>query len=287
MAVYERNYKRYTGPMTPAATRFLILPRYAIQEVFKNRWMTFFFILCLSYPIFCLSIIYLANNASFLSMVPNFQLTDILTINGEFFHFFLQTQGWNAFFLALFMGPGLVSKDLANNGLSLYLSRPFSRTEYVVGKLTVLAGMLSVITWVVGFLLLLIHTNFVGISWLIENSRLMIGMFVGSWIWILTLSLMALAVSAWVRWKPVAAVTMLAVLLGGLFFGNVINAIFNTEMGTLVNLISLIDIVWASMLGVESGSDLSVGAAMLMIGLFWGILLWMLNRRIRAYEVVS
>jgi hypothetical protein len=44
-----------------------------------------------------------------------------------------------ALFLAAFVGPGQVSPDLANNALSLYLARPFSRVEYVLGKMSVLA----------------------------------------------------------------------------------------------------------------------------------------------------
>ena len=37
-----------------------------------------------------------------------------------------------------FIGPGQVSPDLANNALPLYLARPFSRVEYVLGKMSVL-----------------------------------------------------------------------------------------------------------------------------------------------------
>ena len=48
-----------------------------------------------------------------------------------------------------------MSPDLRNNGLPLYLSRPFSRTEYVLGKMSVLLILLSAITWVPGLLLFL------------------------------------------------------------------------------------------------------------------------------------
>jgi hypothetical protein len=30
MAVYERNYGRYQGELTPTRSRFLVLPRYAL-----------------------------------------------------------------------------------------------------------------------------------------------------------------------------------------------------------------------------------------------------------------
>jgi ABC-type transport system involved in multi-copper enzyme maturation permease subunit len=58
----------------------------------------------------------------------------------------LQTQIGFAFLLTAFVGPGLISPDLGNNALVLYFCRPFSRTEYVAGKLLVLVKLLSYIT---------------------------------------------------------------------------------------------------------------------------------------------
>ena len=51
-----------------------------------------------------------------------------------------------AFFIAAFAGPGLISPDLTNGALPLYLSRPFSRAEYTLGKFSVLALLISAIT---------------------------------------------------------------------------------------------------------------------------------------------
>ena len=48
------------------------------------------------------------------------------------------------------VGPVLVSPDLVNNALPLYFSRPFSRAEYVLGKVSVLALLLSLVGGVMG-----------------------------------------------------------------------------------------------------------------------------------------
>ena len=287
MAVYERKYKRYTGAVTPTATRFLILPKYALKDVFKNRWMLAFYVACFVFPLYCAAVIYISNNDSFLSIFPDFRLSDIISVDGNFFLTYLRVQGWFAFLLSLFVGPGLVSRDLANNSLGLYFSRPFSRAEYVIGKVTVLATLLSSITWFIGLLLMLMHANFTSLGWLVDNFRWVFTMFVGSWIWIVTLSLMSLAISAWVRWRPVAAFTMLAIFFGGAFFNQVINALFRTEYGTLLNILSTTTILWAEMLGVDSGSEISPVLAAVVILALWAVMLFMLNRRIRAYEVVS
>ena len=52
-----------------------------------------------------------------------------------------------AIVLAALVGPSLVAPDLANGALSLYFSRPQSRTEYIVARMLVLVGLLSLITW--------------------------------------------------------------------------------------------------------------------------------------------
>ena len=62
----------------------------------------------------------------------------------------MDVQGVLAFVLTAFTGPGLISPDIANGALPLYFCRPFSRAEYVLGKTSVLAILLSQITWIPG-----------------------------------------------------------------------------------------------------------------------------------------
>ena len=59
----------------------------------------------------------------FRSMPPSFKL--------------VKSQGGFAFFVTLHCRAAVVSRDLRNNALPLYLCRPFSRTEYVAGKMSV------------------------------------------------------------------------------------------------------------------------------------------------------
>ena len=52
MAVYERCYKPYEGEVTPEQSRFLVLPRYAYQRIFRSRLFLAFFCLWFVYPLF-------------------------------------------------------------------------------------------------------------------------------------------------------------------------------------------------------------------------------------------
>ncbi len=287
MAVYERKYRRYAGPITPEKTRVLVLPRYAMSDLFQSRAMVSFFALCFAYPLFCAAVIYIRHNAEkFLSL--NIQIADLLAIDAGFFSTLLDVQGTFAFLLALFVGPGLISRDLANNGLPLYLYRPFTRAEYVFGKFMVLAGLLSLVTWVPGLLLFALQGSLAGAAWMGQNLRIAVGLFVGAWIWIALIALLALAFSAWVKWRPVAGFLMLFVLFTGSFIGFLFNQLFRTKWGDLLNLDQMMNIVWAALLGLEDLPKApSVGAAWMSLLTFTAFCLFLLHRKIRAYEVVS
>jgi ABC-2 type transport system permease protein len=289
MAVYERNYGRYTGPATPEWARFLILPRYAYEVVFKSKLFVGFLALCFAPPFFGLVVIYLYHNVSalqFLGLTPE-RLSQIFPISNEFFFSGLWIQGALSFLLVLFVGPALVSPDLRSNGLPLYLSRPFSRTEYVLGKMSVLAILLSAITWVPGLLLLLLQGYLEGAGWLARNWRISVGVLIGSWVWIVYLSLFALAVSAWMKWKPVARITLALLFFVLMGFGGAISAILQTKWGLLVSSWHVIDAVWMSLFGLRAGEDLPpVGPSWVALAAGCLVFLWLLSRRIRAYEVV-
>jgi len=193
MAVYKKTYRPYDGGLTSQWTRFLTIPRYAFEDLHRSRFLTTFFIASFIYPLICALIIYVQHNVSALNLVGVPGANRLIAINVTFFMSLLGWQSMLALFLAAFIGPGQVSPDLANNALSLYLARPFSRLEYVLGKLSVLVILMSLMTWVPGLLLFGLQGYLEGWSWIGDNARLACGLFFGAWIWIVVLALLALA----------------------------------------------------------------------------------------------
>ena len=147
MAVYEQTYKRYAGPLTPERSRFLIIPRHAYRAVFASKLFTAFFVLCFVPLLVEAILIYLHHNINAIALM-RINVKELVPIDAFFFETFVNVQGGFAFFVALLVGPPLVSRDLRNNALPLYLCRPFSRTEYVLGKMSVILILLSAMTWV-------------------------------------------------------------------------------------------------------------------------------------------
>lgn len=289
MAVYEHTYKRYTGALTPKWSRFSVLPRYAFRDVFKSRFLVFFFAICLLPPLIFGALIYLRHNLDAIDGLKalGINVSDFFEIDESFFKRFLMVQGQLAFALTLFIGPGLVSRDLANNGLPLFLSRPISRTEYVVGKLAILLTLLSAITWIAGLALFFLNGNMTSWGWMVENAHLAMATLVGSLLWISLLALLALALSAWVRWKVVAGVLMLMVFFIGFVLAMMTNQLFRTDWGHVLNPTRMFQIVNASLLGVQPPNGPPLWGCLMAFALLTGFCLLLLHLKIRAYRVVS
>jgi ABC-2 type transport system permease protein len=299
VAVYKKTYRGYDGGFTAGWSRFLILPRYAFEDLHHKRFLTVFFLATFLYPLVCTLIIYVQHNASVLKLLNVESASRMISINSTFFLNLLGWQAMLAFFLAAFIGPGQISPDLANNGLSLYLARPFSRAEYVLGKASVLLILLSLMTWIPGLLLFALQSYLEGWTWAADNTRILQGLFFGSWIWILLLAMLALALSAWVKWKPAAGGLMFGTFFVAAAFGAAINGVQRTKWGHLLNISHLVGSVWVQMFEgrVDGGSgavffrvardqEIPIWCCWAMLGGMSAVCLYMLHRKIRGAEVV-
>jgi ABC-2 type transport system permease protein len=284
MAVYRRTYAAYAGALTPAWSRWMVLFRYARKGLFKSKFLTALFVGCFFWPVICLAIVYVANNLAFLQQLG--MPSEIFEINNRFFYNFMTVQGVLAFILTAFAGPGLISSDLANGALPLYFCRPLSRAEYVFGKASVLGILLSEITWIPGMILFVIQAALAGPSWAWHNLWLAGSLMLSSLIWIAMLSLLAMALSAWVKWKIVAGALLLAMLFFGAGFAQAINAVMRTSAGYFVSLWYLVATVWNSLFGMDPDRNMSGLAAWIALLVYCAICLGLLLRKVKAYEVV-
>jgi ABC-2 type transport system permease protein len=284
MAVYRRNYRPYSGPLTAAWSRCLVLFRYSRRDLFRSKFLTGLFVVCFFYPVVCLLLIYLAHSASFLQEigVPR----GVLSIDNKFFFQFMSVQGGLAFLLTAFVGPGLISPDLANGALPLYFCRPFSRAEYVLGKSSVLAILLSQITWIPGLVLFGMQAGLAGASWTWSHLWIAGSLIASSLIWIAILSLLAMALSAWVKWRIVAGALLLAVMFFGAGFAQAINAVLRTQSGHFFNVAYLMGTVWNALFQVDAEHAIPVTQAWIALLVYCAVCLGLLMRKVRAYEVV-
>lgn len=309
MAVYEHLYGAYEGESHSALSRFFVIPRYALREVFKLKLLTTIFILCFIYPLVATILVYLHHNANALALLK-INVRELLPIDASFFQFFVEFQCALAFILTVIVAPPLISRDLSNNALPLYLCRPLSRAEYVGGKMTVVVFLLSLVTWIPGLLIFFFQASLAGLAWLWANLWMIQAIFSGSMVWIILLSLLALAVSSLVKWRVVASGALLGLFFVPSAFGEIVNQLFLTRGGHLISLWATMNSIRRGLFGLfvrqtgtfrgKAGSPIYDGqffniallepplwASWLVIALVCAVCVWLLARKVRAYEVIK
>jgi ABC-2 type transport system permease protein len=283
MAVYKRTYRPHEGPATPAWSRFLIPARYNYPKLTQVRFLMLFVTVSMFNPVVAVVYTYLSANSGFLAtlgMPP-------IEIDGRFLYTFCRIQGVLAYLLTAFASPNLMSWDLSNGALQLYFCRPFSRVEYVLGKLSVLLPLLSIITWIPAAAIFAIKIGLSGWSWTKENWWLGTSFVLGMFLWALLLSLLGLALAASVKQRVVAGALILGVYFGGAGLGSAINAVMGVESGGLIDISKVVQTVWADLLRYDNGSNMTVSSAWIALGIVAAVCLWILNRRIRSFEVIK
>ena len=304
MAVYEHNYRNYSGPLTPEWSRFLIIPRHAFRDVFKSKLFTAFFAICFIPLLVEAVLIYLHHNVNALAIL-RVNVRELIPIDASFFQTFVNLQNGLAFFVALLVGPPLVSRDLRNNALPLFLCRPFSRPEYVAGKMSVLFILLSAMTWVPQLILFLFQSYLEGARWFVDNLWIASAIFIGSVVWILLLALLTQAISALVKWRVIASGALLGLFFIPSVFAEVVNVIFRTRWAHIISLSALMKNISAGLFGtfertttfVTDFDDVVVKGVVLTEPPLWAswmalfvvcaICLALLSRKVKAYEVVK
>jgi len=305
MAVLERSYKRYQGVLTPEWSRFLIIPRHAVRDVFRSKLFTGFYALSFIVPLVFAILIYLHHNVEALGIL-RINIRNLLNVDDWFFQVYVIIQGWIGFFLAMLVGPQQVSRDLTNNGLPLYLCRPFTRSEYVVGKMSIVVLLLSTITWAPGLILFLLQSYLEGWSWFVDNIWIASAIFLGSVVWILLLALISQAISAWVKWTLAARAALLGLFFIPSIFAAIVNEVFQTHWAHLIDLRALIGNAWSGLFGTfvreavsereyQNGRIVATAfrtepplwASWFVLFLICAFCLWLLSRKVKAYEVVK
>ena len=291
MAVYKRTYKAYHGPLTPAWSRFTVLSRYGLSTLFSSRPFTAYTVLCFGPFLVGLAYIYIVHSTAAQALLkvggamPG-------TVNNLWFLSFLGVEAAMGFVLAAWGGPGMITKDFANHSVQLYLSRPISRTEYLFGKVSVLAALLSATTWIPALLLFFVKAELQGHGWLWENLWLAGSILIACLIWIAMISLVSMAVAVWVKWRIAATALMLGIFFLLPALGAILSAILRTQWGTLLNFTHMISIVWAHLFRLKAIEQHSSGFDAVPLWAAWASLLslcaacfWLLDRKLRAREV--
>jgi ABC-2 type transport system permease protein len=147
--------------------------------------------------------------------------------------------------------------------------------------------LLSQITWIPGLVLFGVQASLGGAAWTWDHLWIAGSLILCSLIWIAILSLLAMALSAWVKWRIVAGALLLAVMFFGAGFAQAVNAVLRTQSGHFFNIVYLMSTVWASLFRIDADPSVSPGGAWMALLIYGGICLILLVRKVRAFEVIK
>jgi ABC-2 type transport system permease protein len=278
MPIHDLSYRHWSGDWTSHPYRWWVITRQGIGLLIQKKLFLALVILsALPFLVYTVILYFsvVAGNLPF-------------RVDAKFFENFLTRQLFFAFVIAIYAGSGLISNDLKANALQIYLSKPITRQDYVIGKLGVIAFFLSLPTLVSGLLLFLLAVAFHSDLSFLKQNYWVAGSILGySLVIIFTFGLVMLALSSFSKSSRFAGIGFAALFL----FSQIVYKILH-------NILRSTEIAWVSLAhNLTQVGDFFFAAApqyrsptwvsgLVIFGLMAGSA-WLVYRRVQAVEVVK
>ena len=126
-----------------------------------------------------------------------------------------------------------------------------------------------------------------GWNWTLDNLYLANATFFTSLMLLAVFTLLGLAMSALVRWKIVAGALILAVFAISKGFAAMIDSVMRTNLGDYIDIQHLLGTIATSLYHIDQTDDIPLAAAWIALLSICGLLLLILNRKLRVCEVAG
>jgi ABC-2 type transport system permease protein len=221
-------------------------------------------------------------------IAANFAQAALVAPSAATFRDFFDRQDLFVFLVTITLGASAIAEDRRTNALQIYLSKPLTRLEYLVGKLSVLVVFLLFITWVPAILLLIVQVLFAGnFTFLRANAYLFPAITLYSIIEVVMVSMCMLALSSLSTSGRFAGILYTALIFFSDALYGVMRAVTGSSRVSWIafgnNLAQVGDVIFRVPLRYETPWILSLA---IVFGLI-GIAALILERRVRAVEIVA
>jgi ABC-type transport system involved in multi-copper enzyme maturation permease subunit len=280
MPIYDQGYRRYVARSPLHRARFWPITREALTMILARRAFLGLMLGALLPFAFRVVEIYIVTRYP--------EMGRLLPAGGRLFGDFLNGQILLMVLLTVFGASGLIANDLRTGAILVYLSRPLTQRDYIVGKLGVPLALNLAVTLVPGLLLylcalLLAPQQYLAWSLAWIPPAIVAHALAAS----LVLSLLTLAISSLSKSARVAGVGFVAVFFGLEVMRTVLQAGFGRNEAVLISLWGGLKALGVAFFGVED-YQLSVAWVwpLLVLTLASLACLAVLRARVRAVEIV-
>ncbi len=279
MPIHDQSYRRYTGVREAPGTAWLVITVTGIRTALSKK--LFLGVMLFAWAQFLVRAVIFYLSANF----PNL---DILAPSVETFRQFLDLQELFVLIVTVYVGSGLIANDRRSNALQIYLSKPLSRAEYVVGKLGILLFFLLMVTLLPAMALLFVQMMFSGsLTFVRENLFLIPAITLYALVEVLLASFTMLALSSLSTSARFTAILYFgAIVFTGALFTILRGITSSTALAWLsfrANLEQIGDVIFRLQPRFDSSWLLSV----LVVAALIGLSIVVLERRVRGVEVVT
>jgi len=277
MPIHDQGYRRYSGARILRARSWFVIARAGIIERLRER--RFLALLLVAWLLFVVRAVQIYFGTTFVR-------ASFFAPSEETFHGFLTQQRLFVFFITIYAGAGLIASDRQANALQLYLSKPITRHDYIVGKLATLAAFLIAVTWVPAMMLLMLQVLFSGsLEFVSTHPRLVPAITITAALQVALASMMMLALSSLSRSRRFAAMLYALVTI----FAGTIERVLQTATGAagwvLVSPQNTLLVITDALFGIEP--EIPVTIALIAIVTLMAVCVAVLERRVRAVDVVA
>ncbi|MCE2401100.1 hypothetical protein J4G08_09460 [Candidatus Poribacteria bacterium] len=286
MPIHTQDYRHWEGTLKPRNhIQWWVIAKAELKLLAQRKIVRLIVaippvIYILSYGIF----IYIFN---ILPDVP----TGLDIDRGFFQGFLFRIETFSSAFLValvvIFGGAGLIANDLKHKALSLYLSKPISWVDYLIGKFIVIGTLLICMTLIPGLLLFLEHVLLTDTPFLKENYWLPLSIIAYSVIITTITSLLILLFSSLTTNSRYATIGFCAVWFGLPVLHLILKEILSTSTVALVSIWANFDRLGNALFGLESSYNMHWSWTLLLLAALTAVCILVLRHRIRAVEIVK
>ncbi len=278
MPIHDQGYRRYGGKRAPHGRAWLIIARTHMLAALKFR--SFVILLLVSWlPFVARGVqIYLSSS---------FQQVSMLAASAQTFRDFLDQQGLFVFLVTIALG-GAIADDRRANALQLYLSKPLTRTEYIIGRLAPVLACLLGVTFLPAILLLALQVAFSGsTAFLSQNLFLVPAITLVSLTQALLSACTILALSSLSKSRRFVSVMYAGIIFFTAAMYQVLRAITGSRAWAAISPGDMMDVVADAVFRIRATPPVPVLVAALVIAVLIAASIWILERKVRPVEIVA
>lgn len=279
MPIHDQGYRRYAGRREPHGRSWWVIARAGFQERLRER--RFLALLLLAWAPFLIRgvQIYVASN---------YPQASFLAPSAGTFREFLDQQSIFVFFVTIYVGAGLIANDRRANALQLYLSKPLTRVEYITGKLITLVVFLVGVTWAPAMCLLLVQMMFAGdTSFIRDNLFLIPAITLFSALQVVVAAVTMLALSSLSKSRRFVSLMYAGIVFFTGAMYQALRGITGSSAWAFVSPEDTFDVIADAVFRIPGRAAMPVPAAFAVVVVLIAASIWILERRVRAVEVVT